>query len=246
MRKSTIPFWAFVLSFVSANAAFAQDPPPYHVSGGIQGTLVNGHLQLHIEFMDWWQAPGVPWSEMPAGLDLYRRVVGFECSDYERINPEPFAFSWSADWYNPLDLDFLDTTTTTGNVYEYMIRAVDTNRDPVTANPDVSVGYVTNGEALIGHGQIARSPQHCGYPGSDFVHVPCPAECLPWFTNAPLAILLPVVDTGQTVRLYGQLFTGYSCEFGFDVGATITRVESGTCLVAVEAKTWSDVKHLYR
>jgi len=248
MRRSpTIATCAVALALSTAIPVTAptNPPPPYWVSGGIWSTPVDGNLHLHIEFMDWWQAPGVAWLETPAALDLYRRLVGVQCSDFERLNTEPFPFSWLGGWYNPLDLDFVDTTTKVGHVYQYMIRAVDANRDPVAANPDVLVGYVTNGEALIGHGTIVSS-NRCGYPAPDLVHRPCPEECFPWLSCGPESDLLPLVDTGQTVRLYGRIETGYHCEFGFDDYADVTRAEPSTCIVAVEAMTWGEVKRIYR
>jgi hypothetical protein len=128
-----------------------------------------------------------------------------------------------------------------------MIRAVDSNRDPVTANPDVVAGYVTNGEALIGHGTIVAYPR-CGYPGTMPVHLACPEECFPAFVGwHGISLLYPHANTGRSVSVYGEVYTGWDCDTGaFTTLARVTRVEPSLCIVAVEPATWGSVKRLYR
>src|SRR5262245_38966471 len=164
--RSPLPFMALALGVCLAHPVTAQVNEPYIFYVGVFSTPQAGNLALQIEFNAGEDA-NVVWPETPAGIDLYRRAVGFECSDFERLNSEPLPFSWDYPSYNPLSLDYVDGTTSPGNAYEYMVRAVDSNRDPVIANPDVSVGHATNGETLIGHGTIITY-NICGYPGPYF------------------------------------------------------------------------------
>ena len=144
-----------------------------------------------------------------------------------------------------MNIDYVDITTLAGNAYEYMIRAVDSERNPIPTNPDVSVGYATNGETLIGHGTIVTF-NLCGYPVDGYVHESYPQECLPFIDMGRSAVLEPYVNTGQPLRLYGQISTGWNCEGSFATQGVIARVEPSRCLTAVESTTWGEMKHLYR
>lgn len=217
--------------------------PPYFLSAGVSSTHQEGNLLLRIVFNGSSERATVAWQETPNGVDLYRRTVGFECGAFERINPEPFAWTW-AGGFNPLNIDYVDTTTLAGNAYEYMIRAVDSDRNPIPTNPDVSVGYVTNGETLIGHGTIITF-NLCGYPVDDYVHESCPQECLPYFLSRSV-VLEPYANTGQTLSLYGQISTTWNCEGSFATHGLVTRVEPSVCLVGVESATWGKIKRVYR
>jgi hypothetical protein len=229
---------ALVLGVSLASTAGAQ-PLPYTFSAAVFSTPQAGDLLLRIEFISDGLDSDYHWPETPAGLDLYRRVIGFECGDFERLNPEPFPFTPYGD------IDYLDGTTLPGNSYEYRIRAVDSNRDPVIANPEVRLGFATNGEALIGHGTIFTH-NLCGYPGPYYVHASCSEECFPGFVGWNFDPLVPYANTGQTVSIYGAVWMLANCEGDYETFADITRVEPSTCLVAVEPATWGGVKRLYR
>jgi hypothetical protein len=235
---SLLPLVALVLGVSLARTVGAQVDPPYLFSAAVYGTPESGDMLLRIEFISAGLNSLYLWPETPAGLDLYRRVTGFECGAFERLNPEPLPFTPYGD------LDYVDGTTSPGNAYEYMIRAVDSNRDPVTANPDVWLGAVTNGEALIGHGMIGTD-NPCGYPAPYLIHLPCPEECLVHFVESGW-VLYPFANTGQSLSIYGTFSTAFNCEGYYTTFASVTRVEPSLCLVAVEPATWGDVKRLYR
>jgi len=245
-KPSAIATWAVVLGTCVSGTVFAQTGPFLYVfSAGVSGTFQGGDLHLRIVFNGSYERATEIWYERPNGIDLYRRVVGIECSGFERISSQPFAFAWDPNhFYNPLNLDYVDAATSAGNAYEYMIRAVDANRNQIAANVDVSVGFVTNGETLIGRGTISTS-NLCGYPVDDYWLSGCPEECLPAFMGHD-AVLAPYANTGQTLSVYGQLLTGVNCEGSFTTHGTVTRLAPSVCLVGVESTTWGKVKHLYR
>lgn len=221
-----------------------QAQPPYFFSVGVSSTHQDGNLSLRFKFDGSTERATVVWNVTPNGLDLYRRTAGIECGEFERLNPEPFAWTWESNSSNPMNIDYVDTTTLSGNAYEYTFRAVDAARNPIPTNPDVFAGYVTNGEALIGHGKIGTL-NLCGYPIDDYAHLGCPLACLPFFTSLS-AILEPYANTEQTLNLYGQLSTAYNCEGSFATFGVVTRVVSSVCFVGVESTTWWEVKRLYR
>ena len=183
--------YALVLGACLPSAVFAQPQgPPYLFSAGAFSTDQEGNLNLRIMFNGHPERANVAWQETPNGVDLYRRLVGIECGAFERISPAPFAWVWDREnsYYNPMNIDYVDTTTFAGTAYEYMIRAVDSERNPIPTNPDVLVGYATNGDALIGHGTIVTF-NLCGYPLDGYVHESCPQQCLPFIEMGRPAVV---------------------------------------------------------
>jgi hypothetical protein len=90
----------------------APSNPPYAFYVAVFGTPQAGDMRLHVEFHGYGEEATLVWPETPAGIDLYRRAVGFVCGDFERLNPEPLPFAWDAgNIWNPMNLHFVDETT---------------------------------------------------------------------------------------------------------------------------------------
>jgi hypothetical protein len=190
----------------------------------------------------------VSWQELPYGVDLYRRPIGLSCVSLERINAAPLPWFWESGLAPSPLFEFLDDSAEEGQAYEYVIRAVDAQRLALAGNPDASLGFFSFGEALIGRGEVVTGSCPCGYPCQRAAYyIPCESECLPYLSYPwPPQNMDPFVDTGQTVLLYGTIATGQGCENDIITRASVTRVESSTCLVGVEESTWTQSKQLYR
>ena len=218
-------------------------------SASATGSLQEEDLHLSLYF-DTNHASTNLWSRIPDGFDLYRRVVGTNCGEFERISEEPIPWTWDPSVDFVKTVDYIDTTTADATLYEYMIRAVDPERRPIAEDPDVSLGYVTRGEALIGHGALTMGIAWCMLPPGSLHPIyekTCLQECFPPLGNVyGPGVLEPYAD-GPTVRLYGQIhMTSTACEVGHFALGTVTRVEPYACLVGVESMSWSDSKRLYR
>src|SRR5262245_52149404 len=212
--------------------------PPYPLLPVLTRIEEAGALRLQIVFMNNPQWATAMWSATPDGIDLYRRQMGFDCSSFERINSEPIAWSWN----DGMTIEVVDATTSPGNVYEYLIHSV-----PSTAeNPDVIAGHVTHGEALIGHGDILRTVL-CPPYRSQRART-CEQECFPAVQLTWGPDLEPYVNTGQPLALYGWIDgTGLNtCSDAYVTWGSVTRAEPRTCLLAVEAATWTAAKRLYQ
>jgi hypothetical protein len=218
-------------------------------SASATGSLQEGDLHLSLYF-DTNHASTNLWSQVPDGFDLYRRAVGTDCGEFERISEAPVAWTWDPSVDLVKTVDYTDTTTADATVYEYMIRAVDSQRLPIPEDADVSLGYVTRGEALIGHGTLTMGTAWCVLPPGSLhpiYEITCLHECFPPLGNVDGDGILEAYADGQTVRLYGQIYmTHNACEVGHFALGTVTGVEPYDCLVGVESMSWSDSKRLYR
>lgn len=239
----------FAIVIVSFHAAATAAQQPIVFSASATGSVQEGDLHLSLYFETKHFSTNT-WFQTPHAIDLYRRAIGYDCGDFERISDEPIPWTWDPSIEFEKNVDYIDVSTTDATVYEYMIRAVDSDRLPIREDPDASLGYVTCGEALIGHGELTMGSAWCMLPYGSLHPIyqnTCLNECFPQLGNVYGAGVLEPYADGQTVRLYGQIYmTHNACEPGHFALGTVTRVEPYECLVGVDAKTWSNSKRLYR
>jgi hypothetical protein len=246
-----LSLFAFALMLCSASA---QEGYGYFVDGRVVGTLETDGLHLQIEFDDhpW---GGVFWASAPAGIDVYRRAIGPDCGQWERITNESVVWDWID---NPggvaMSFELVDASTSAGHGYLYQARAVDANRDAVPENGNVYLGVATNGVALLAHGMLDAGPGSCGLS-----YVPTVTHCESDWYSYPDNICYPpllfattpeisiYINTGTSLLLYGVIDGVISpCGVNETVARFSLAVPTSSCVVNAETRTWGSIKAIYR
>ena len=143
-----------------------------------------------------------------------------------------------------MSLQLTDAGVSPGAGYHYQARPVDAQRNPVET-PFPIVGSATTGPALLAQAQVFFDP-YGGLTG--YFLLPCPQSCMAdGILERPLPDeLLPYVDTGTTLLLYGEVTGTASGYNSFFPKLRIDHAQPATCVVEVAPASWSLVKRMYR
>lgn len=216
-----------------------------------EGSLVSSmefdglHVQVSLTQWAW---SSYCWTNELAGVDLYRRGLGISCGPLVLVTDEPIPWTGLPAEGVPFVLgEVVDDGVEENMAYEYVLRAVDAQRNAVAGNVDAVVGYVSTGEALIGRGILVAGPD-CGISSIQWIDG-CAGECFPKpFVDSPVpSDVLPYFNSGTTLSIYGE-FDGVSPSF-CNVHwprAIISRVEESACIVPAQPMTWGAVKVIYQ
>jgi hypothetical protein len=244
-RARSIVMMLMCVSFAFANSA-AQVDPYYAFDGNLIGSAESDGLHLHIQFdenpwcMNYWQVT-------PAGIDVYRKEVGYRCGKWERLTNEPVAWNWVADPEGgpPMVFELVDAAAQSNHAYMYQARAVDANRMAIAEDLDAYLGVATVGIALLGHGTLYAGPGGCGLSYVEGVNE-CAQECFPPCSLDSGPDVDPYLNSETPVLLYGVVEDViYTCGTNETVLYISSAVPSA-CIVGVEERTWGEVKSLYR
>jgi hypothetical protein len=234
-------------SLLAFSAPSAQVSPPYIFDGRLIGTVEADGLHLDI------QLDGNPWSvnawaTTPAGIDVYRSIIGPGCGSWDRITSEPLAWSWVDEPGGGPHLSFelVDATAQPNHGYTYYARAVDAAGNAVPENQDAYLGVATHGVALLAHGTLYGGPGGCGLSYRQEVVNSCLWDCYPPLLANTAPDVTPYINSGTRVRLYGTIEGVISFCGTNETIAFFTFAVPSDCVVAAEEKTWGAVKRLYR
>ena len=200
-------------------------------SVSITGEYVGG--EFHVTMSDGYY-PDHCWTDVTSFL-VFRSQLGSQCGPDILVTPQPLLFDSS------LHAEIVDAGVDPNKAYRYWAMPLG-----LPGNPNVEIGYVTTGVALIAHGTLYQAPD-CGISGVTSV-IWCESTCfLPALVWSYPAEAVPYINTDTELLVYGEvagLFGGF-CNTQITT-VTIASVEESSCIVAVRPSTWGAVKAVYR
>jgi hypothetical protein len=173
------------------------------------------------------------------GFDVMRRVLP-GCDELVRANAEIIPRLPDAGY----SIGFGEPSG--GMTIEYRVVPVDASRQAVPlgagfCSPCVAYANCPPFSSPITEGTLQELA-----PG--FVHViACPGSCYPspYFEGGVPADLAPHVGTGTAIRIFAPIGCG-SVEGCFIYGVDVDHWEIGTCVTPTAARTWGQLKTIYR
>jgi len=201
------------------------------------------HVQITVVWWDWDNC----WLTEPLFVDVYRRALGSTCTPLVLLTDQPLQWPAVPQGGGPVALgEVVDGDAVANTAYEYIVRAVGANRDPIAGDDDVVVGYASDGDALVGHGTLVAGPD-CGMSSVSSLN-PCQDACFP-FANVGSypAEVNAYFNTDTELLVYGHFDAvwAYLCNVHIP-RVTISSVTPSPCILAVEPASWGAVKSIYR
>jgi hypothetical protein len=170
------------------------------------------------------------------GYDILRRAVP-TCGGYETLNAEvvPRVFGTHTHYFGGV-------APSPGTQYEYIVRPVDLDRQPVSIPGfcQPCVGYETCTPLTTPF--TAGTLIDAGW--AVFVMNPCPCYPAAYVENPQADAIRPYAGTGATLRLFGQAGCGTveGCALNLEHFEVVPSCE----ITAASARTWGQVKIRYR